>query len=135
MAQPGATAAKRYAEAAFQLATRDKQLDQFGDGLALAASVVGSGDALTVLRNPARPLAERIKLVDALLARRVPEPVLKLVGLLVERGKIDRVGAVEAGYRRLLNEQQGIVEAVATAAAPLGKAETEALAKKVAAMT
>ena len=135
MAQPGATAAKRYAEAAFQLATRDKQLDQFGEGLALAANMAGSGDVLSVLRNPARPLAERIRLVDALLARRVPEPILKLVGLLVERGKIDRIGAVEAEYRRLLNQQRGIVEAVATAAAPLDRAETEALAKKLAAMT
>jgi F-type H+-transporting ATPase subunit delta len=135
MAQPGATAAKRYAEACFQLATRDKALDAFADGLAVAASMVGSGDALDVLRNPARPLAERVRLVDALLATRVPAPVLKLVGLLVERGKIDRIGAVEAEYRRLLNRQRGIVEAVATAAAPLDKAETEALARKVAAMT
>ena len=135
MAQPGATAAKRFAEAAFQLATRDKALDAFADGLALSASLLGSGDVLGVLRNPARPLAERIRLVDALIAKRVPEPILKLVGLLVERGKIDRIGAVEAEYRRLLNEQRGVIAAVATSAAPLGNDETEALAKKVAQMT
>jgi F-type H+-transporting ATPase subunit delta len=135
MAQPGAMAAKRYAEAAFQLATRDRALDAFGDGLALAASLLGGGDVLGVLRNPARPLAERIRLVDALLASRVPEPVLKLVGLLVARGKIDRLVAVEAEYRRLLNRERGVVAAVATSATPLGKAETDALAQKVAGMT
>ena len=135
MAQPGATAVKRYAEAAFQLANRDDALDAFGDGLALAATMLGGGDVLGVLRNPARPLAERIKVVDALLARRVPEPVLKLVGLLVERGKADRITAIEAEYRRLLNEQRGIVAAVATSAAPLDKAETPALARKLADMT
>lgn len=135
MAQPGAMAAKRYAEAAFQLATRDKVLDAYGEGLALAANLLGGEDVLGVLRNPARPLAERIRLVDALLAKRVPEPVLKLVGLLVERGKIDRLAAVEAEYRRMVNEQRGVVAAIATSAAPLGKADTEALAKKLAQMT
>ena len=135
MAQPGATAAKRYAEAAFQLATRDMALDEFGGGLALAADLLGGEDVLGVLRNPARPLAERIRLVDTLLARRVPEPVLKLVGLLVERGKVDRIGAVETEYRRLLNEQRGVVSAVATAAAPLDKGDTQALADKLARMT
>ena len=128
-------AAKRYAEAAFQLASRDDTLDAVGDGLTLAAGIAGSGDALDVLRNPARPLSERIRLVDALLAKRVPEPVLKLVGLLVQRGKIDRLTAVEAEYRRLLNRERGIVAAVATSAAPLDKAETQALADKVAQMT
>jgi len=135
MANPGAMAAKRYAEAAFQLATRDKALDAFGDGLALATRMLGGEEVLGVLRNPARPLTERIRLVDTLLAKRVPEPVLKLVGLLVERGKIDRLASVEAEYRRLLNRQRGVVAAVATAAAPLGKAETEALTRKLTEMT
>lgn len=135
MAQPGAMAAKRYAEAAFQLATRDKALDAFGDGLALAASLLGGSEVLGVLRNPARPLAERIRLVDTLLAKRLPEPVLKLVGLLVQRGKIDRLAAVEAEYRRLLNRERGVVEALATSATPLDKAAIQALAEKVARMT
>lgn len=135
MAQPGASAARRYAEAAFQLASRDDALDAVGDGLTLAVRFVGSGDALDVLRNPARPLVERIRLVDALLAKRVPGPVLKLVGLLVQRGKIDRLTAVEAEYRRLLNRERGVVAAVATSATPLDKAETQALADKVAQMT
>ena len=135
MAQPGAMAAKRYAEASFQLATRDKALDAYGEGLALAANLLGGEDVLGVLRNPARPLAERIRLVDALLAKRVPEPVLKLVGLLVERGRIDRLAAVEAEYRRMVNEQRGVVAAVATSAAPLGKADADALAKKLTQMT
>ena len=80
-----------------------------------------------MLRNPARPLVERAELVDSLLAGRVPEPVRKLVGLLVARGKIDRSSSVAAEYRRLLNRERGIVEAVATAATPLNEAETEAL--------
>jgi F-type H+-transporting ATPase subunit delta len=135
MARPGGTATRRYAEAAFQLATRDGALGEYGAGLDLAATMLGQGAALDVLRNPARPLRQRTEVVDALLANRVPVAILKLVGLLVERGRIDRIGDVAAAYRRLLNEQRGIVEAVATAASPLTDDETAALQKKLAAMT
>ena len=135
MATKSTTAARRYAEAVFQLATRDKALDAYGEGLDNASSIVGQGDVLDVLRNPARPLAQRTDLVDALLATRVPEPVLKLVGLLVERGRIDRIGAVAAEYHRMLNELNGVVEAVAKTAMPLTEDETAALQKKVAGMT
>ena len=129
------TAARRYAEAAFELATRDNALDAYADGLDVAASTLGQGSALDVLRNPAQPLKQRTDIVDGVLANRVPEQVLKLVGLLVERGKIDRIGDVAREFRRLLNEQHGVVEALATAAAPLTADETEALQKKVAQMT
>lgn len=135
MAGSGSTTARRYAEAAFQLATRDDAIDAYGEGLDLAASVLGQQQVLDVLRNPARPLRQRTDVVDSFLAKRVPEAVLKLVGLLVERGRIDRLRAVAAEYRRLLNRERGVVEAVATSAAPLTKDETAALEKKVAAMT
>ncbi len=135
MAGTGATAARRYAEAAFQLATRDKALDEYGAGLDLAATILADTTVMGVLRNPARPLRARTDIVDALFAKRVPEPVLKLIGLLVQRGKIDRIGGVAAEYRRLLNQVRGVVEAVATSAAPLTGEETAALEKKVAQMT
>jgi F-type H+-transporting ATPase subunit delta len=131
----GSTAARRYAEAAFQLATRDDAVDAYRDGLAAAAQVVGDERVLAILRNPARPLQDRIDLVDKTLATRVPEPVRKLVGLLVERGRIDRLAAVTAEYRRLRNRQQGVVEALATTAAPLTGDETAALQRKIAKMT
>lgn len=135
MANPGSTAARRYAEAAFQLATRDNAVDAYGDGLDLAVRMLAGDQVHDILRNPSRPLSERTAFVDGMLAKRVPEPVHKLVGLLVARGKADRLPAVAAEYRRLLNKERGIVEAVATAATPLNGAETEALQRKVAQMT
>ena len=135
MAGQTSTAARRYAEAAFELATRDKALDAYAAGLDLAASMLAEATVLDVLRNPARPLKQRTEVVDGLLASRVPEPVLKLVGLLVERGKADRIGDVASEFRRLLNKQNGVVEALATAAAPLTDDETAALQRKVAQMT
>jgi F-type H+-transporting ATPase subunit delta len=129
------TAARRYAEAAFDLATRDGALDAYAEGLDVAATMLGQGEALEVLRNPARPLKQRTDVVDALIAGRVPVPVLKLVGLLVERGRIDQLGNVAAEYRRMLDAQRGVIQAVARTAMPLTNDETAALERKVATMT
>ena len=135
MANAASSAARRYAEAAFQLATRDNALDAYGDGLDLATRMLSGTEVLGLLRNPARPIADRTGLVTTLLEKRVPEQVLKLVALLVARGRIDRLATVTAEFRRLLNEQRGVVEAVATAASPLTNDETAALSRKVARMT
>lgn len=135
MASRGSVAARRYAEAAFELATRDKQLDAYGDGLDLAARLLGGDEVLDIVRNPARPLAERTAFVDGLLGKRVPDPVHRLVRLLVSNGKADRLASVSGEYRRLLNAERGIVEATATSASPLSNEETAALQRKVAQMT
>src|SRR5207247_10895707 len=134
MAKGSETAARRYAEAAFQLATRDDALDAYAEGLDLAARELGDERIVAVLRNPARPLRQRIDLVERILAKRVPEQVVKLVGLLVERGKIERLPAVVGEYRRMLNEERGVVEALATTALPLTGDETSALQRKIAEM-
>jgi F-type H+-transporting ATPase subunit delta len=135
MASAGSSAVRRYAEAAFQLATRDDALDAYGDGLDLAVRMLGGDEVLGILRNPARPLQDRLQLLETLLAKRVPAQVLNLVGLLVKRGKVDRIATVAAEYRRLLDRERGVVQAVASAASPLNASETKALARKVAQMT
>jgi F-type H+-transporting ATPase subunit delta len=135
MAGAPSTAARRYAEAAFQLARRDDALDAYASGLDLAARMLASEAARDIVRNPARALRERMEFVNGMLEPRVPEPVLKLVGLLVQRGRIDQLPRVASEYHRLLNAQRSVVEAVATAAAPLTSDETAALQKKVAEMT
>jgi F-type H+-transporting ATPase subunit delta len=135
MATKPSTAGRRYAEAVFELATRDDALDAYADGLDVAAAMLERENVLDVLRNPARPLAQRTEVVDGLLSSRVPEPILKLVGLLVQRGRIDRLPSVAAEYHRMLNQQRGVVEALAKSAMPLSTDETAALEKKVAEMT
>jgi F-type H+-transporting ATPase subunit delta len=133
---PGkSTAARRYAEAVFELGMRDDAIDVYGDELDQAASLVGTEKVLAVLRDPARPLGERQALADRLIARRVPDPVHRLVALLVEHGKIERLASVASEYRRLLNEERGVLDALATTASPLTGAETAALTRKLADMT
>ena len=126
MARP-TVAARRYAEAAFQLASRDGALDAWAEGLNLAAALVADARIAAEVNNPARPHAERLATLEQLLKGRAPEGVLKLAGLLARRGRIDRLANVAAEYRRLLDRERGNVVASVTSAAPLTADETEAV--------
>lgn len=134
MARP-TVAARRYAEAAFQLASRDGKLDEWADGLAFAAALVADSRIAAEVNNPARPSSERLATLDRLLKGRAPEGVVKLAGLLAERGRIDRLPNVAAEYRRLLDRERGNVVASVTSAAPLTPDETEAVRAWVARTT
>jgi F-type H+-transporting ATPase subunit delta len=129
------SAARRYAEAAFELATRDDALDAWMAGLETAAGIFSEANVAPVIHNPAVPLRDRVAIVARLLDGRVPPSVASLSRLLVERGKSDRLPAVAAEYRRLLNRARGVVEATVTSATPLSPAETDALRAKIAGMT
>jgi len=131
MARPPAIG-RRYAEAAFELATRDDALDAWAEGLDLAASLLADERIERRVDDPSRPLKERQTIVKELLGDRAPAGVLKLVSLLTERGRADRVAAVAAEFQRLLRRERGIVEAVVTSAAPLSEDETKALQKRIA---
>jgi F-type H+-transporting ATPase subunit delta len=134
MAGRPTTAARRYAEAAFELADRDGALDAWAAGLAAASGAVADESVGHYLDNPAAALADRLKLLDQALAG-APDGVIRLAKLLAQRRTIDRLPAISSEYQRLLNARRGIVEALVTSAAPLSADEVAAVREKVAKMT
>ncbi len=164
MARP-TTAARRYAEAAFELAKRDATEDGWRFALRAAGQALGTEAVLRVVENPARPLQERLAVVraalagealastvDALLDRdpslkatpgsiagivrsKVAGQLVNLVSLLVDRRGVSMLQAISAEYDALLDRERGIVRAVVTSAAPLTDDEAAAIAAKVQAMT
>jgi F-type H+-transporting ATPase subunit delta len=134
MPESHSTAARRYAEALWAC-VQQASFEQFATDLDLAAKLTSSREAERFLDNPALPSSERQAVVDRVLQDKVAEPVQRLVDLLVQRGKVDKVADIAAEYRRLLNRQQGVVDAVARTALPLTAEETEALRRKMTDMT
>jgi len=134
MARP-TTAARRYAEAAFQLATRDRAVDAWRRDLGTAATMLGDERVARLIEDPSRPFADRSEIVDRLLRKRVRPAVANLVRLLARRGRLDLIAAVSAEFGRLVNIERGIVTAIVTAAAPLRKDELAAVDKRLRAMT
>jgi F-type H+-transporting ATPase subunit delta len=134
MARP-TRAARRYAEAAFELATRDKTHDAWRDGLAFAAAVLGDPRIARAAGDPGQPFAERRKLVDQLLEKHVSSGVANLVRLLAQRGRLEMLPLIAAQFQRLLNRERGIVEATVTSARSIDAAEAEALKARIQTMT
>lgn len=130
MARPS-TSARRYAEAAFELASRDGSHERWGRDLETAAGIAADERVSGVLDNPSIPHPERQQLVQRILGPRVEGPALNLVRLLVERGRAELLPQIAVEYRRLANRHAGIVEAVVTSAAPLTTEETEALRQRI----
>jgi F-type H+-transporting ATPase subunit delta len=81
------TAARRYAEAAFQVALADNQLDRWQADLRLAAELFSQPQVEQVVDNPAVPLDRRLAVTDGLLASRVGPSALRHARRLVQRGR------------------------------------------------
>lgn len=128
------TAARRYAEAAFEVALRDDQLDRWAEDLAVAADTLGRPEVEPIVHSPAVPLAQRLGLVSGLLEPRIQPGALRLVSLIVTRGRASILSAVVAEYTRKLNAHRGVVMATVTSAVPLTPAETAEIRTRVEAM-
>jgi F-type H+-transporting ATPase subunit delta len=134
MSRPS-TAARRYAEAALELARRDGTLERWLADHRLAAEIAADPDVAGVLDNPAVPFPARREVLEKVLARRVSAQALNLALLLARRGRISLLPRVAAEYKRLVDRERGVVVATVTSAMPLEPAELEAIGARVTAMT
>lgn len=121
---------KRYAQAIFELAVAQGQVDQWGEELRWAAQVVQDADFRTLLKHAEVPASEKVKAIDAVLGDLHPL-VRNLTNLLVLRGMVDLVDDVQADYSRLLDEHRGRQRVEVTAAVPLEDRELARLTRFV----
>ena len=133
MARPVA-AARRYAEAAFQVALAEDRLDNWQADLALAAETLGLREVEPVVDSPAIPLTQRLAVTARLLEGRISPAALRLVSLLVQRGRAGLLPRVSDEFRRQLNTHRGVVTATVTSAVALTADETAAIRSRVEAM-
>jgi F-type H+-transporting ATPase subunit delta len=133
MSRPVA-AARRYAEAAFQVALAEDQADRWQADLDTAVDILGRPDVEPTVHSPAVPLRERVEIVRQLLEPRIARGPLRLVTLVVERGKVHALPRIAEEYTRLLNAHRGVVTATVTSAVPLTADETAAIRDRVEAM-
>ena len=125
------SAARRYAEAAFEIAMRDGTLERWRADLDRAADIIGNERALAVVANPAIPVEKRASVLRDLLEGRVSEQALNLEDLMVHRDCIEDLPRVAAEFRRLDDERQGITHATATSAIELTPDEVQALTTRL----
>ncbi|HEY7025913.1 MAG TPA: F0F1 ATP synthase subunit delta [Candidatus Limnocylindrales bacterium] len=136
MARAGTSTARRYAEAAFEIAERDKNMETWLAQLDRLAAALTDDEVVRRLEDPETPVERRQVVFEALFSdgQMLPQ-VNNLVGLMLRRRRLEMVGAVDREFRRLYNRREGIHEAVATSAAKLDAQEVNALRSRLEQMT
>ena len=125
------SAARRYAEAAFEVAVRDDAVDAWRGELDTAAAIVADERVGRALANPSIALEERTATAEATFGPVVGRKVLNLIGLMLRRGRIEELPRLAAEFRRLDDERQGITRATVTSALPLEPDEVRALTERL----
>jgi F-type H+-transporting ATPase subunit delta len=127
--------ARRYAEAAFEIADRDGTIDAWLAGLKVAEERLGDPEVERFLINPAVPFLTRREVVEKLLGDDVQGAPRNLVLLLLQRSRVQLLPAVARELRRLHARREGIIEAEVTSAAVLSDPELDAIRQRLIQMT
>ncbi|HEY7598913.1 MAG TPA: F0F1 ATP synthase subunit delta [Candidatus Limnocylindrales bacterium] len=131
MARP-TTSARRYAEAAFEIAQRDGTVEQWREQLDRVAEALAEPRTVRALEDPAVAYEARAAAVGRALGDEVLPGLRNLVGLVMRRRRLEQLPRIAAEFRRLYNRRAGVVEATAVSAVPLSDADLDQLRQRLA---
>jgi F-type H+-transporting ATPase subunit delta len=119
---------RRYAQAIFELALQNDQLEQWGDDLRLTDQVLQDEEFRAFLSHAEVPLDRKIGAIDTVLESANPL-VKNLVSLLVSRGAVNLIHDVLTAYNRLVDVHRGRQQVEVTSAVPLSDQELERITR------
>jgi F-type H+-transporting ATPase subunit delta len=129
------TAARRYAEAAFELGRADSTLDAWARDLAMLGDALASPQVEAIVKHPAIAFARKQELLRQLVGADVSTQALNLVLLMIRRGRPKQVPAMVERFNELLRRERGTVRAEVRSALPLDEVEREAISERLASLT
>jgi len=119
---------RRYAQAIFELALQNDQLEQWGDDLRLTDQVLQDEEFRAFLSHAEVPLDRKIAAINQVLES--VDPLVKnLVSLLVSRGAVNLIHDVLTSYNRLVDMHRGRQQVEVTSAVPLSDQELERITR------
>ena len=116
---PRAASARRYAQAVFELALENRELEKWFDDLTLLSDSVSNQEFLDFLSQPRVTSEEKIRVVRDALGDLVEPLALNLMSLLATKNIAHILPGITDQYQELLDAQQGIERAEAVTAIPL----------------
>jgi F-type H+-transporting ATPase subunit delta len=128
---PRPSPARRYAEAIFELATRDAKVDDWRREIGLVSDLAADEALARIVDSPAVGFLDRREAVERLLAGRVSREVLNLALILASRNRFSLMTGIGAEYDALVRRSRGIVGVTVTSAAPLSRAELAVLSTRL----
>lgn len=131
-----ATIARRYAQALYQEADAAGKVDRIDEDMqSVQESLDASRELDLFFRSPVVGRDKKEAVIGKLFDGKVDPLIVRLMQLLVEKGREDILSAVVRQYSELRDERLGIVEARVRTAMPMEFDETEDLRKALEAKT
>jgi F-type H+-transporting ATPase subunit delta len=125
-----ATVARRYAQALYQEAAATGDAERIDEDMqSVQESLDASRELDLFFRSPLIAREKKDAVIGKLFDGKVAPLTVRLMRLLVEKGREDLLPAVVRQYSELRDERLGVVEATVKTAMPLDEAERDALRK------
>lgn len=133
----GTGAARRYAKALADLATRDGKVAETGEELRAHCDLFNADANLkSMLQNPSVTQDAKTRVVSAILDRTQPSPLVRnFLLLLIKNERVQDLDLIEPRYERLANERLGRITAQVITAVELEDDQYASIEQKVAAVT
>ena len=126
----GTVAARRYAQAMFELAREWQQADPWQADISVLAAATADEMILAVLESPRISRDDKARLLgDA--APQIAPLVMNMVKLLISRSEIGILPDINEEYGRLLDSSRGIEKGNALTAVPIDEEEQQKLAESI----
>jgi len=133
MALRGA-AARRYAQAVFDIAVEQNALDQWLRDLQTLTKLFGNEDAVAAIEDPEMREETQRRVLDDVLQREnasVNPLATNLVYMLVDRQRLGLLPRILEEFQEMYNRSKGIIVAEVTSAVPLDEAHQREVAAKL----
>lgn len=122
--------ARRYAQAIFQIAKANNNLDEWAKDLKRITEIAKDQDVIDIIENPKVLFDQKAALIKQKLGK-ANDLVLNLCYLLIMKGKLKNAGQIADEYEALLDEHKGIKHALVTTAVPVDEAEKAKIAAQL----
>jgi F-type H+-transporting ATPase subunit delta len=128
------TAARRYAEAAFELGRSDRSLERWESDLARLRDALADPTLRSLVEHPAVSYGDKERVLRRVVGDVAAEP-LSLVLLMIRRGRPGAIAAMVAHFGALVRRHRGIALAEVRTALPLDDPQREAISRRVGELT
>jgi len=133
------TAARRYAEAAFEIGRSDRTLDAWERDLEALGAALRHPELRQLVEHPAVAFGDKERVLRRVVGDGVGEGVgaqaLNLVLLMIRRGRPGAIDRMIAHFAELLRRERGIALAEVRTALPLDEKQRGAVAERLAQLT
>lgn len=129
------TAARRYAEAAFQMAREERSLDRWERELSLLRDLLREPQLRAIADHPAIAYAAKERILRAAAGTDMAREPLELVLLMIRRGRPGAIEPMVERFDELLRRDRGISKAEIRSALRLADGEREAIVARLRELT